>query len=160
MGSSRVQQNQGQIGRSGSVLGVRCFTTITWCHGLHESVRYNRSTLIITKISPNRLFNLSHDSYRCFGCQVLEGYGMTETSCVISCMDEGDTLSGHVGSPNPACGKTKCSKNDKFYKVAVLYSTIAFEYGSCCWLTFNFICICTGSHIQIQLLNIQSGISF
>ncbi|XP_018716866.2 long chain acyl-CoA synthetase 7, peroxisomal-like [Eucalyptus grandis] len=39
----------------------------------------------------------------CFGCQVLEGYGMTETSCVISCMDEGDTLSGHVGSPNPAC---------------------------------------------------------
>ena len=30
---------------------------------------------------------------------------MTETSCVISIMDEGDTLSGHVGSPNPACGK-------------------------------------------------------
>ncbi|CAN0914254.1 Long chain acyl-CoA synthetase 7, peroxisomal [Linum grandiflorum] len=39
----------------------------------------------------------------CFGCQVLEGYGMTETSCVISIMDEGDNLSGHVGSPNPAC---------------------------------------------------------
>ncbi|XP_031260670.1 long chain acyl-CoA synthetase 7, peroxisomal-like isoform X1 [Pistacia vera] len=39
----------------------------------------------------------------CFGCQVLEGYGMTETSCVISCMDDGDILSGHVGSPNPAC---------------------------------------------------------
>uniref|UniRef100_A0A5B7BBK0 Long-chain-fatty-acid--CoA ligase n=1 Tax=Davidia involucrata TaxID=16924 RepID=A0A5B7BBK0_DAVIN len=39
----------------------------------------------------------------CFGCQVLEGYGMTETSCVISSMDEGDNLSGHVGSPNPAC---------------------------------------------------------
>ncbi|KAE8010201.1 hypothetical protein FH972_006591 [Carpinus fangiana] len=39
----------------------------------------------------------------CFGCQVIEGYGMTETSCVISIMDEGDTLSGHVGSPNPAC---------------------------------------------------------
>lgn len=34
-----------------------------------------------------------------------EGYGMTETSCVISSMDEGDNLSGHVGSPNPACGK-------------------------------------------------------
>ncbi|CAN1232892.1 Long chain acyl-CoA synthetase 7, peroxisomal [Linum perenne] len=39
----------------------------------------------------------------CFGCQVLEGYGMTETSCIISIMDEGDNLSGHVGSPNPAC---------------------------------------------------------
>ncbi|GAB4835828.1 Long chain acyl-CoA synthetase 7 peroxisomal [Ancistrocladus abbreviatus] len=39
----------------------------------------------------------------CFGCQVLEGYGMTETSCVISSMDEGDIISGHVGSPNPAC---------------------------------------------------------
>ncbi|PIA44855.1 hypothetical protein AQUCO_01700438v1 [Aquilegia coerulea] len=39
----------------------------------------------------------------CFGCVVLEGYGMTETSCVISSMDEGDMVSGHVGSPNPAC---------------------------------------------------------
>ncbi|KAK3013015.1 hypothetical protein RJ639_009964 [Escallonia herrerae] len=39
----------------------------------------------------------------CFGCQVIEGYGMTETSCVISTMDDGDNLSGHVGSPNPAC---------------------------------------------------------
>uniref|UniRef100_A0A2N9EE49 Long-chain-fatty-acid--CoA ligase n=1 Tax=Fagus sylvatica TaxID=28930 RepID=A0A2N9EE49_FAGSY len=39
----------------------------------------------------------------CFGCQVLEGYGMTETSCVISLMDLGDNLSGHVGSPNAAC---------------------------------------------------------
>ncbi|TYH86207.1 hypothetical protein ES332_D01G025800v1 [Gossypium tomentosum] len=39
----------------------------------------------------------------CFGGRVLEGYGMTESSCVISMMDEGDNLSGHVGSPNPAC---------------------------------------------------------
>lgn len=39
----------------------------------------------------------------CFGCQVTEGYGMTETSCVITAMEEGDNLSGHVGSPNPAC---------------------------------------------------------
>ncbi|KAI4342756.1 hypothetical protein MLD38_027341 [Melastoma candidum] len=39
----------------------------------------------------------------CFGCRVVEGYGMTETSCVISAMDEGDNLLGHVGSPSPAC---------------------------------------------------------
>ncbi|XP_030548207.1 long chain acyl-CoA synthetase 6, peroxisomal [Rhodamnia argentea] len=39
----------------------------------------------------------------CFGGRVAEGYGMTETSCVISAMDDGDNLSGHVGSPNPAC---------------------------------------------------------
>ncbi|PRQ42191.1 putative long-chain-fatty-acid--CoA ligase [Rosa chinensis] len=39
----------------------------------------------------------------CFGCEVIEGYGMTETSCVISMTDEGDTLTGHVGSPNAAC---------------------------------------------------------
>jgi long-chain acyl-CoA synthetase len=39
----------------------------------------------------------------CFGCTVVEGYGMTESSCVISSMDEDDYLSGHVGSPNPAC---------------------------------------------------------
>ncbi|KAM7277629.1 hypothetical protein ACFE04_004763 [Oxalis oulophora] len=39
----------------------------------------------------------------CFGCRITEGYGMTETSCVISAMNEGDVLSGHVGSPCPAC---------------------------------------------------------
>ncbi|KAK3139306.1 hypothetical protein QOZ80_5AG0381100 [Eleusine coracana subsp. coracana] len=39
----------------------------------------------------------------CFGCEVLEGYGMTETSCTISAMDIGDKLIGHVGSPNPSC---------------------------------------------------------
>ncbi|KAK4798830.1 hypothetical protein SAY86_031156 [Trapa natans] len=39
----------------------------------------------------------------CFGGRVMEGYGMTETSCVISSMDEGDNLTGHVGSPSPAC---------------------------------------------------------
>lgn len=37
-----------------------------------------------------------------------EGYGMTETSCVISAMDEGDNLTGHVGSPSPACGELSC----------------------------------------------------
>ena len=42
---------------------------------------------------------------RCFGCSVIEGYGMTETSCVITIMEDGDNLSGHVGSPNPACGE-------------------------------------------------------
>lgn len=30
---------------------------------------------------------------------------MTETSCVISSMDDSDNLTGHVGSPNPACGE-------------------------------------------------------
>ncbi|KAL4024914.1 hypothetical protein IC575_013287 [Cucumis melo] len=39
----------------------------------------------------------------CFGGVVFEGYGMTETSCVISAMDPDDTLCGHVGAPNPAC---------------------------------------------------------
>ncbi|XP_044486934.1 long chain acyl-CoA synthetase 6, peroxisomal-like [Mangifera indica] len=39
----------------------------------------------------------------CFGGRVTEGYGMTETSCAISAMDEGDNLTGHVGSPSPAC---------------------------------------------------------
>ncbi|KAI3469550.1 hypothetical protein Pfo_026213 [Paulownia fortunei] len=39
----------------------------------------------------------------CFGCIVVEGYGMTESSCVISIMDETDILSGHVGAPSAAC---------------------------------------------------------
>ncbi|KAK9076986.1 hypothetical protein SSX86_005321 [Deinandra increscens subsp. villosa] len=39
----------------------------------------------------------------CFGCPVIEGYGMTETACVITMMDDSDNLSGHVGSPNASC---------------------------------------------------------
>ncbi|XP_050218183.1 long chain acyl-CoA synthetase 6, peroxisomal-like isoform X2 [Mercurialis annua] len=39
----------------------------------------------------------------CICGNVSEGYGMTETACVISSMDEGDNQTGHVGSPNPAC---------------------------------------------------------
>ncbi|XP_057541271.1 long chain acyl-CoA synthetase 7, peroxisomal [Amaranthus tricolor] len=39
----------------------------------------------------------------CLGCPLVEGYGMTETSCVISSMEESDNMSGHVGSPNAAC---------------------------------------------------------
>ncbi|XP_043688750.1 long chain acyl-CoA synthetase 6, peroxisomal-like [Telopea speciosissima] len=39
----------------------------------------------------------------CFGCRVAEGYGMTEGSCTISFMEEGDILSGHVGPPSSAC---------------------------------------------------------
>lgn len=39
----------------------------------------------------------------CFGCPVVEGYGMTESSCVITCMNVNDVLSGHVGAPNAAC---------------------------------------------------------
>jgi long-chain acyl-CoA synthetase len=39
----------------------------------------------------------------CFGGFISEGYGMTETSCVIAGSQEGDNTSGHVGPPNPAC---------------------------------------------------------
>ncbi|KAJ4954703.1 hypothetical protein NE237_011486 [Protea cynaroides] len=39
----------------------------------------------------------------CFGCRVTEGYGMTETCCTISFVEETDILSGHVGPPIPAC---------------------------------------------------------
>lgn len=31
---------------------------------------------------------------------------MTETSCVISGIEDGDNLSGHVGAPSPACGES------------------------------------------------------
>lgn len=39
----------------------------------------------------------------CFGATVLEGYGMTETSCTISTTMPGDNTSGHVGYPMPCC---------------------------------------------------------
>ncbi|KAL8100224.1 long chain acyl-CoA synthetase 6, peroxisomal-like isoform X1 [Apium graveolens] len=39
----------------------------------------------------------------CFDGCIIEAYGMTENSCMITCMDDNDYLTGHVGSPNPAC---------------------------------------------------------
>ena len=39
----------------------------------------------------------------CFGGTVFEGYGMTESACVISKTHEGDFSCGHVGSPVPCC---------------------------------------------------------
>jgi len=42
---------------------------------------------------------------RCFGGHVSEGYGMTETSCLITCTQVGDNTTGHVGAPSPSCGK-------------------------------------------------------
>ncbi|WVZ88020.1 hypothetical protein U9M48_034582 [Paspalum notatum var. saurae] len=39
----------------------------------------------------------------CFSGEVLEGYGMTETSCIITAMNIGDKSIGHVGSPIPSC---------------------------------------------------------
>ena len=34
---------------------------------------------------------------------MLEGYGLTETSCVVCMTPPGDPLVGHVGPPSPAC---------------------------------------------------------
>lgn len=39
----------------------------------------------------------------CFGPNVLEGYGMTETACLISLTLPGDPTMGHVGAPIPSC---------------------------------------------------------
>lgn len=39
----------------------------------------------------------------CFGPNVLEGYGMTETACLITLTHPGDSSMGHVGAPIPSC---------------------------------------------------------
>lgn len=39
----------------------------------------------------------------CFGATVLEGYGLTETSCLVGLTPPGDPKTGHVGPPSPAC---------------------------------------------------------
>jgi len=39
----------------------------------------------------------------CFGPNVLEGYGMTETACLITLTYPGDATYGHVGAPIPSC---------------------------------------------------------
>lgn len=50
-------------------------------------------------------FQIVYLACRCFGGYVSEGYGMTETSCLVSGTRVGDNTSGHVGAPTPACGK-------------------------------------------------------
>lgn len=39
----------------------------------------------------------------CFGGTVFEGYGMTESACVISKTSQEDFTTGHVGAPAPCC---------------------------------------------------------
>lgn len=39
----------------------------------------------------------------CFGATVMEGYGMTETACTITCTRPDDMTLGHVGAPLPSC---------------------------------------------------------
>jgi len=39
----------------------------------------------------------------CFGAIVFEGYGMTESACVISKTNARDFSTGHVGAPAPCC---------------------------------------------------------
>eukprot|EP01023_Acetabularia_acetabulum_P030154 TRINITY_DN28386_c1_g1_i4.p1 TRINITY_DN28386_c1_g1~~TRINITY_DN28386_c1_g1_i4.p1 ORF type:complete len:446 (-),score=74.50 TRINITY_DN28386_c1_g1_i4:304-1641(-) len=39
----------------------------------------------------------------CFGAAVVEGYGMTETSCAITISIPNDPVTGHVGVPLPCC---------------------------------------------------------
>ncbi|KAH6925994.1 hypothetical protein HPB50_012933 [Hyalomma asiaticum] len=39
----------------------------------------------------------------CLNCPVIEGYGLSETSCVTTVMDPRDTSTGRVGSPLPGC---------------------------------------------------------
>lgn len=46
---------------------------------------------------------------------------MTETSCIISIMDEDDNLSGHVGSPNAACGELLNHQKEIYGKKIMKY---------------------------------------
>jgi long-subunit acyl-CoA synthetase (AMP-forming) len=39
----------------------------------------------------------------CFGGVVFEGYGMTESACVIAKTAASDFTTGHVGAPAPSC---------------------------------------------------------
>ncbi|KAH7971731.1 hypothetical protein HPB52_002388 [Rhipicephalus sanguineus] len=39
----------------------------------------------------------------CLNCPVVEGYGLSETSCVTTAMDRRDTSTGRVGPPLPGC---------------------------------------------------------
>jgi len=39
----------------------------------------------------------------CFSCDVIEGYGQTETTAGVTVTWSGETSSGHIGSPLPCC---------------------------------------------------------
>lgn len=75
-------------------------------------------------------YNYCLNFYRCFGCEVIEGYGMTETSCIISAMNMGDKSIGHVGSPIPSCGK-----------LSVLISRRHFDFKLMFWSPIKIRCL-------------------
>jgi hypothetical protein len=62
--------------------------------------------------------------YRCFGGEVIEGYGMTETSCIVTAMDIGDTSIGHVGSPISSCGKLCFFLFQEYFAISFLSNNI------------------------------------
>lgn len=53
----------------------------------------------------------------CFSCKVIEGYGQTETSAVVSLTHPNDTTTGHVGMVHPACEVKLVSVPDMGYLV-------------------------------------------
>lgn len=71
---------------------------------------------------------------------------MTETSCVISNVDEGDNLTGHVGSPNPACGE--------FCGVLLRPNKLASHSSSCVLLHWDKVIIICFSVSEIKLVDV------
>lgn len=74
---------------------------------------------------------------------MVEGYGMTETSCVITNMDEHDLLSGHVGAPNPACGKHTS------YHFRYMYVSLNIKVAEFFFSCRNKTCGCSRNELYI-----------
>mmetsp|Transcript_8854 Transcript_8854/g.9824 ORF Transcript_8854/g.9824 Transcript_8854/m.9824 type:complete len:647 (+) Transcript_8854:3-1943(+) len=61
-----------------------------------------RCRLIITGAAP--LSAPVHEFMRiCFGCPVVQGYGLTETAAILTCQSVHDFSFGHVGAPHTSC---------------------------------------------------------
>eukprot|EP00775_Hariotina_reticulata_P005555 gene5555-5792_t len=91
----------------------------------------------------------------CFGCHVLEGYGMTETSCTITLTRTDDPTIGHVGPPLPCCEVklvdipemnylTSDSPHPRSVQVSQAgnssSSSLAEGTSRCTWILLNFAC--------------------
>jgi long-chain acyl-CoA synthetase len=70
---------------------------------IRERLGLSRCRLIVTGAAPCPAYVIEFLRIVCKDAQVLQGYGMTETSAAISIVTPGDSTMGHCGAPFSCC---------------------------------------------------------
>jgi len=70
---------------------------------IRKKLGLDRCRLVVTGAAPCPAYVVEFLRIVCKDAQVLQGYGMTETSAGISIVTPGDATMGHCGAPFPCC---------------------------------------------------------